>query len=223
MSKEGIISRVDESTSAYGIPVVQPIVLSEGLFPRPPVGGTALAIDIDGVVIGGRPMPLMTAVKNAIPDSDLFNWLMLQAVKGKRVNPKTRDDLALINGQGFQIFGNTGRPDNPHWVEATKETLERGAALHLFQDIYFKDKQHTAEQGKILAVRRLLEKYPRVTVIDDSPTEAFAIARAFPNNVEALEILVIVQSRTGGLLFSRAERKKHPNVRRIVSLSGVLS
>lgn len=222
MSREVVISRVDTSTGTYGLPVAEPIALNEGLSLRPPLD-TALAIDIDGVVIdGSRPKPLMTAVKNAFPRNDLFDRLMLQAVRGQKVHPETRDDLALINGQGFQIFGNTGRPDHPHWVEATRETLERGEALHLFQDIYFKDRRHTAEQGKISAVRGLLERYSQVTVIDDSPTEAFAIARAFPNS-EALKILVIVKSRTGGLLFSRAERKKHPNVIRIGSLSGVLS
>lgn len=201
----------------------------------------AIALDLDGVVVG-RPMPhLFSVARKLLPSSSVFDpklldislkhlpsssiaegplgRVLLEMVKRRKVSPKVRGQIATIAKTSIDIYGNTARPNTSPWVSATLKTLRDGEVLPYFKDVFFKPEGVPSEVGKIANVRELLKRYNQVTVVEDNPVEGLAIARAFPSRVK----VYIVQSLTAGVLFSREEMLKVPNARRVASLGNLVS
>ncbi|OGH21665.1 MAG: hypothetical protein A2958_00375 [Candidatus Levybacteria bacterium RIFCSPLOWO2_01_FULL_38_13] len=198
----------------------------------------ALSADLDGVVIGGPTPYLKTLGKRVVLGRRIFEppknidfhtgtesaspinvplnpyeWVLLKVLARRRVTPQARKLLEEVYGSGIDIFGVTGRPNTQRWIKETLRTLEDGEVMPFFQDVLFRPKHVNAETGKLIHVQRLVDGYKQVAVIEDNPVEGLMIARAFPQTS-----VFIVQSLTGGMLFSRKESQDYPNVRRIASL-----
>lgn len=114
------------------------------------------------------------------------------------------------------VFGNTGRPNKQPWIHLTRRTLEQGYVFSRFKDIYYRPDGMSGVQSKGAAIRELSGIYDHVTHFDDDPWVIFGLAKIFPDVT-----FVLVQELKGGLLFSREETERFPNVRRIAQLKYV--
>lgn len=202
---------------------------------------TALSLDLDGVVCW-RPPFQTKAVRDYFksgPDIYIpppFIPVIPRELRRKiRNEPITRKkeliDLflarthfvfhgvkkTLLNLDDVDIYGNTGRPNKKAWVDLTLEKLKRAEILDKFTDILFRPNGYTTMLSKIAGVSELRELYRQVIHVDDNPEDALPIAARFPD-VQ----VVIVQDLTTGLLFSRVEMEKFPNVRRVAVFKDVL-
>ncbi len=111
------------------------------------------------------------------------------------------------------FYGNTGRRNKTPWIQLTRKTLERGGVLERFEDIYFRPEGTRTMLSKLEAIDRLRTRYTQVTHYDDNPADALPIAAFFPDVK-----VVIVQDLSTGLLYSREEAAKYPNVMRVARL-----
>jgi len=198
----------------------------------------ALILDLDGVVVG-KPTPLLkTLARYAMHGSklfeppvnisktpedfnsrlNLFEWLLLKATSQRKVTEEAKDYIISQSEKGeIDIYINTGRPNKKPWVNATIETLDKGQVLPYLKDVVFKSLKTQPEIGKAVNARDISQGYKDIVVVDDNPLEALMIAKFLPNAE-----VVIIQSLTGGLLYSRVENQKYPNVRRVASLKMIV-
>lgn len=198
----------------------------------------AISLDLDGVVIWRPPFQLGAFVKRhvkrqgagmyappeEIPElsreikddhlkpSELVSYLM------HVIRPVTGSAREFIdeNFLTADIFANTGRAARTPWVNMTKRTLEHGGLHGAFEDYFFKPEGVKTMASKLEAVSRLREQYRYVTHYDDNPADALPIAERFPD-----VHVVIVQDLSTGMLYSRDEAQRYPNVTRIAKLRPV--
>jgi len=198
----------------------------------------AIILDLDGVVVG-KPTPfLKTLARYAIHgrkifeppanipetieelDSDLnpLEWLLLKATARRKVTEEARKYVSSQSEtHEVDIYVNTGRPSKKPWVNATIRTLDQGRILPHLKDVVFKSLRTQAEIGKAVNARNISQGYERIVIVDDNPLDALMIARFVPDAE-----VIIIQSLTGGLLYSRVESQRYPNVRRVASLRTIV-
>jgi hypothetical protein len=112
------------------------------------------------------------------------------------------------------VYGNTGRPNRRPWVDMTERTLIKGFVLDRFKDIFFKPKDVSSIQSKGEAIDRLTKHYDHVTHFDDDPYVIFGLAKKFPEVT-----FIYVQPLDFGLLVTREEMERFPNIRRVAQLT----
>jgi len=203
-----------------------------------PKAEKAISLDLDGVVIWRPPFQLGAFVKRhikgqgttmyappeEIPEltreikddhlkpSELFSFLM------HAIRPVSGSAREFIdeNSLTADIYANTGRAARAPWVDMTKRTLANGGLHGAFRDYFFKPEVIKTMVSKLEAVGRLRGEYGHVTHYDDNPADALPIAARFPD-----VRVIIVQDLSTGLLYSREEARRYPNVTRIAKLRPV--
>lgn len=193
--------------------------------------GVALSLDLDGVVFPRIPVqwkalfhyamkgraiyqpPELVEFVDRPPLNDPPGLIEsgLLAIHRKRKVPRDVIDTFADTG-GITICGNTGRPNSEAWVAMTIEALLRDGVLGYFENVYFRPQGLSTRESKATVVDHLRQQYPRVIHFDDNPADALPIAACFPDVK-----VVIVQDLTTGLLYSRREAQRYPNVRRVAS------
>lgn len=191
----------------------------------------ALSLDLDGVIFPRIPVQWKALLHYAMKGRAIYQppklvgfidrpplddppgpiERRLLAIHRRRRIPQDVVDT-LSNTGGATICGNTGRPNREAWVAMTIEALLRDGALGYFEDIYFRPHGLITVESKAAVVGYLRQRYPRVIHFDDNPADALPIAACFPD-VD----VIIVQDLTTGLLYSRREAQRYPNVRRVAS------
>lgn len=198
----------------------------------------AISLDLDGVVIWRPPFQLgaftkrhikrrgaaMYAPPTEIPEferrikedrlkpSELLSYLM-HAIRPVSVSAR---EFIEENSPTADIYANTGRVARTPWVDMTKRTLKRGGLNGAFEGYFFKPEGTRTMLSKLEAIDRLSESYEQVTHFDDNPADALPIAARLPN-----VRVVIVQDLSTGMLYSRDEARRYPNVTRIAKLRPV--
>lgn len=196
----------------------------------------AISLDLDGVVIQRPPFQLKALIDRHIkrrgariftppaeiptPNRDpqpgqikpqeLISFLM-----HSRRSLRPGVEAFLDSQYGTDIFANTGRPTRIPWITMTLRTLIREGVNHRFNDFFFKPDGTRTMISKLAAIAELRQTHAQVTHYDDNPADALPIAAFFPD-VQ----VVIVQDLTTGLLYSRSEAQRYPNVTRVASLNG---
>ena len=194
----------------------------------------AVSLDLDGVVIWRPPFQLKAFVDRHVKRRGvkIFNPpqsipVLSQEIKSDHLRKGEvasflMHSIRKVNSSvpGFldnnfyaDVYGNTGRVNRTPWVRMTMQTLQRAGVAEEFKDIYFKPEGTKTMLSKLAAINVLRTRYAQVVHYDDNPADALPIAAFFPD-VQ----VVIVQDLTTGLLYSREEAAKYPNVRRVASL-----
>lgn len=131
----------------------------------------------------------------------------------RSVLPQARNWIDELRAEGVANYGNTGRANKRAWVDMTQETLDEGSVG--FADIFFTPNGVPTALSKASAIKELRNTYPHVSHVDDDPRTAVLIARLYP------EVTVyLAQYGTTGLLFSRQEVDRYPNIQRVNMLQG---
>lgn len=93
-------------------------------------------------------------------------------------------------------------------------TLNNGKIFDKLKYVNFKPSGISSEESKYWGLKELLEiGYTHITHYDDNARMIRRLAKVLP------EIrFVIVQDLTSGILFSKSEMKRYPNVTRIAKL-----
>ncbi len=107
------------------------------------------------------------------------------------------------------IFGNTGRPNNRPMVDMTNGQLYIAGIDGYFEDVLFKPKGVESDESKYWGLEEL-SKFYDITHYDDNAKAVRRLAPKLPH-----VRFVIVQDLTSGILFSKKEMEKYPNVARI--------
>lgn len=107
-------------------------------------------------------------------------------------------------------IGNTGRPNYRGMVDMTWERLRQGEIANEFKYINFKPEGVSPDESKYWGLVELINKgYVNITHFDDNAITIKRLAKLLP-----LVQFVIVQDLTSGILFSKLEMRKYPNVTR---------
>jgi hypothetical protein len=123
------------------------------------------------------------------------------------------DTWEFLWNRTADVYGNTGRPNKRPWVDMTARTLEKGFVYTRFKNIFFRPAGVTGIESKGAAIAELVKQYDNVTHIDDDPWVIFGLAKVFPRVT-----FMLVQDLDFGILVSRAEMERFPNVRRVAQL-----
>ncbi len=123
-------------------------------------------------------------------------------------------EFEKLVADGTDIYGNTGRSHKGQWVNMTEETLHRGKVIEYFKGVFYTPDGVRTAVSKAHALLGLAKQYEEVEFDDDDPRTARFIAQLFPNIQVNL-----VQHRSTGLLVSRNELDKLPNLRRVAVFS----
>jgi hypothetical protein len=194
----------------------------------------AVSFDLDGVLIK-RPIPAQFAAFKPwsynkpldlnsdypicaigkIPQNRPLSFIEkaeLQFITKRSVIPEAAEIIDRI--QADIIIGNTGRSNNSRMVNLTTEQLHRGKILNKLDYVNFKPDGMSPDESKYWALRELIGKgYTNIIHYDDNARTVKRLALLLPEVK-----FVIVQDRTSGILFSRKEMEKYPNVTRISNL-----
>lgn len=185
--------------------------------------------DFDGVLF--RRFPAQTAVFNrfayhsslARKDKPIFwldRWPTKHSLSGKEISELNRHIGRPIRPEIAGVIrrmtehmhvGNTGRPNNRPMIMHTIERLLDAGLAGVFDHIYFKPEGVEPDESKYWALVELRTiGHTNITHYDDN-------ARTVRRLAEELRDIrfVIVQDLTSGILFSRKEMQKFPNVARI--------
>lgn len=128
----------------------------------------------------------------------------------RKVLPGVKETLEQVRAKGIDIFGNTGRSSKQPWVDMTMATLKRGNVADLFQRIFFTPDDTRSSISKIDVLRTLRTRYDSVDHYEDDPRTARNIAAVFPGMT-----VFLVTYGTTGMLFSKKELDKFPNIKRV--------
>lgn len=193
----------------------------------------AVSFDLDGVVIYRPPVQLkatrdkfISRTRIDLPPSSIpvldrtphnghlehvsyfFHALRFVYPEARRIL------LNLQDLQDIDIYGNTGRPNQPEWIDMTKGSLRRGQTLDYFTDIFFKPQRVSTTVSKIEAVGRLRTLYSRVFHLDDNPANALPMAATFPD-VQ----VVLVKDWSTRLLMQGVNKDDFPNLHIVNNLT----
>lgn len=195
----------------------------------------ALSLDLDGVVFKRTPYQFKALVRRHVlrKGFDIYQApVYLPQIKrevvqdqlrslelpsyvihmARRVPDDVRSEIISLSGIGVHIYGNTGRSNRSPWVKMTRNSLGRHGLLDYFESIFFKPEGIKTRDSKISAVAMLTERYETVVHIDDNPEDALPMAEMLPN-----VRVIIVQDKSTGLLYSREESLRYPNLVRVVA------
>lgn len=136
----------------------------------------------------------------------------------RRVIPSVQGVLDRAKTDGIAHYGNTGRPNKRLWVDMTHATLERGEIAHFFEGIFFTPEGMKTVISKVAGIKELKKHYPKVDHFEDDPRTAVYIATIFPNVTVHL-----IQYGSSGLLYSRQETDRFPNIRRVGIIQDIKS
>lgn len=125
---------------------------------------------------------------------------------------------ALLELEGVEVFGNTGRPDQKAWIEITKGTLQRGRVLGRFANVFHKPSGLHTMESKLANVALLRQHCGRVAHIDDNPADALPIAAMFPD----VAVRLVRDLSTDFLLSGILLERDFPNVKVVSSLREAL-
>lgn len=143
------------------------------------------------------------------PLSSVWEEIILKQRRGRDICLDA-PSLIIQSSQTSDVYGNTGRSNKKVWVDMTKESLEKVGLLRYFTDIAFRPEGYTTIESKLEKILRLKERYDEIDYYDDNPADALPIAALFPT-VQ----VKIVQDLSTGILFSKVELDRFPNVERI--------
>ena len=188
--------------------------------------------DLDGIIIGregisnkfsawkGKLKPssnLPLSFKDVPPIiRNIAEAISFSASSRRKVLPEAVKALELAKRDGIDNYGNTGRLDKKKWRVITESTLEAGKARDLLKKIFYTDPGLSTVVSKAEAIRELRQSYLRVRHIDDDPKTAFYLASKFPDMT-----VYLVQYGRKGLLYSKTETDKFPNLKRITKLQEI--
>ena len=128
---------------------------------------------------------------------------------GRDVKPEAGEMVRQI--KAGLIVGNTGRPNHTEMVRLTEKKLREGRIRDRFADIAFRPEGVSSDESKYWKLVELRNAgYTDITHFDDNARTVKRLAKELPDMR-----FVIVQDLTSGLLFSRREMEKYPNVARI--------
>lgn len=195
---------------------------------------SAVSLDFDGVVFPRFPMQLavlkpwaynapimpgepITRVHRDSPERESLEEYSKGDFKrhaGRKVKPEAAAFVKSLHVDA--IFGNTGRRNHESWIEMTRDLLEEGGIDDLFTDFYFKPEGWDSDQSKYWALEEIARMGYRFTHYDDNARTIRRLAPEFPDHR-----FVIVQDLTSGILFSKREMERHPNVMRIAMLKRI--
>lgn len=193
-------------------------------------GEFVASLDFDGFVFGQRfpaQIAALTKHKPLIPGEvpvtgadrkvvnhpfTLSDMVELWMHFGRHVRPEAARMVRDIYNAGGIIIGNTGRTSTLPMVTLTQEGLEEAHLNYFFQDIYYKPEwMRSSDESKHWALVDMKSQgYENIFHYDDNARTVRRLAPLHPD-----VSFVIVQDLTSGILFSRREMKKHPNVARI--------
>ncbi|GEM_PF-6502038 len=141
----------------------------------------------------------------------------IQRHEGRHVKPEVAEIIHRIEAD--MQFGNTGRPNNERMVGLTIQRLEEGD-VHFERVLFKPEKVKSSDESKywglIETERELKEQYEKADVAiavdhwDDNARTIKRLAGKLPHM-----LFILVQDLTSGILFSREEMKKYPNVARV--------
>ncbi len=144
------------------------------------------------------------------PVQGAFEKASFRIHAGRQVYPHIAGILQQRLEEGIDIYGNTGRVSKKTWVNMTNNTLYEAGIAQYFKDVFYKPENTSTLYSKLDAIRALALKYDHVEHFDDNPADAIPIAALFPK-----VSVYIINYRSTGILFSRKELERFPNVRRI--------
>ena len=194
----------------------------------------AVSFDLDGVIFKRLPFQGEAFLKHLLHGDEIYKTFKLPSSPFKRELSDQPFSSILelmkfyyVRGTGLKegvkkfigmeamqadLFLNTARPAKKIWAAMTEKHLqEKGLNNELFKGSFYKPEGMQAKMSKALAIRELIDRgYENITHYDDNPEDVLSLALMFPK-VQ----FVIVQDLSTGMLFSRKEAKKYPNVRRI--------
>lgn len=194
---------------------------------------TAASMDLDGVLFSRFPAQMdLLKPWNYNKSLTIENTFIDRSQRVLQTGPFSRHEKAEvldhkkrnIKKEGVEmvyqldvdtIIGNTGRPYNQEMVTMTQERLyDAGITIGeegTFKYVLFKPEGYSSDESKYWGLQELLEMgYARVFHYDDNAASVKRLAKALPQIN-----FVIVQDLSSGILFSRAEMEKYPNVARI--------
>lgn len=119
-----------------------------------------------------------------------------------------------------RVIFNTARLFHPSWVQTTWDGLQN-AGVHTFFDSeksVFRPDGIDSHMSKAAGIRDILSDTAYVVHFDDNPLDAFAVADADQSRV----FVVLLQDLTNGLLYSREELERYPNVLRVATMNHAL-
>jgi hypothetical protein len=197
------------------------------LFPRPPVQAEAMAQWLFKPWTYNRPYNPGNRITKEEREKRYMKALTVEQAKELKRHAEravSEDAINFVNGITSDIIvGNTGRPS---WDRMTGETIARldeARILGKFDRFYFKPDGKSSDGSKFWALKDMEEEFERIygdnfaiDHYDDNARTVKRFAPLFPNIN-----FFIVQDLTTGILFSEAERRKFPNVRRIASLRSI--
>ncbi|MCX6791501.1 MAG: hypothetical protein NT149_00495 [Candidatus Gottesmanbacteria bacterium] len=125
-----------------------------------------------------------------------------------------RDTWYFLWERTADIYGNTGGPNKRPWIDMTVRTLEKGLVYTRFKDIFFRPSGVSGVESKGAAILELITQYDDVTHYDDDPWVIFGLAKAFPAEKFPGVKFILVQELDAGILATREELERFPNVRR---------
>jgi hypothetical protein len=189
---------------------------------------SAVSLDLDGVVfprfpaqlaalkpweyrkplVPGNPITPEHRVPVADPLVEEGYKKDFQRHANRAVKPEAIPFVRSLNTDA--LFGNTGRHNNQTWIEMTFDRLQEAGILDRFEHVYFKPEEWESDEGKYWALQDIKEKGYRFIHYDDNARTVRRLAPHFPDDK-----FVVVQDLTSGILFSRKEMEKNPNVARI--------
>lgn len=130
-----------------------------------------------------------------------------------KVLPGVPGNIEQDVSDGIHVYGNTGRPNKTAWVDMTERTLHKGGILTQFEDIFYTPHGMKTAVSKAVALKELAARYRKVAHYDDDPKTAVYLATLFPD-VQ----IYLIQSGVTGLLYSREEIARVPNIHRIAAI-----
>jgi len=151
-----------------------------------------------------------------LPITSLAEQISFTAHSKRSVFSEAIELVEQDAADGIHIYGNTGRSNKRIWTKMTEETLRRAGINQYFQDIFYTPDGVKTAVSKASGLKFLLTKYEKVSHLEDDPRTAAYIALLFP-----MVDVYLIQYESTGLLFSRKEMERFPNIHRIVSLQEV--
>lgn len=192
----------------------------------------AESFDLDGIVIHGpipfqfdaiskyfrdRPVnyepPAIVPLSREVEETYTMPARQILAYVAQSMRSVDLDMWHFLWNRTADVYGNTGRPNKRSWIDMTERTLEKGLVMSRFKKIYFRPEGVSGIQSKGAAIAELAGEYDHVTHYDDDPWVIFGLAKVFPGVT-----FMLVQDLDFGLLVSRAEMERFPNVRRVAQL-----
>jgi hypothetical protein len=125
----------------------------------------------------------------------------------------SRDAWQYLWDREAVVFGNTGRPNKRPWVDLTMRTLVNGNLHNRFEDVFFRPEGVSGIESKGAAILELTKEFKNVTHYDIDPWIIFGLAKVFPD-----VSFVLVQDDNPGILMTREELARFPNVSRVLQL-----